>query len=482
MTLTIEDITSFCKRKGFVYQDSEIYGGLSGFWDLGPLGVELMNNIKAHWWKHFVQDQESILGMDGSIISNPKVWEASGHLANFSDIAVTCKKCKKATKIDKSEVGKVKCDCGGEYASQGEFNLMFKTNVGALDADVAYMRGETAQGMFTNFKLIAETSRAKLPFGIAQIGKCFRNEIAPRDFIFRSREFTIGEFEFFIHPDENKCDLLTKQHLNLKIMFLDDKSQQKKTSKPKETTVGSLIKNDKLDEWHGYWLAEQMLWFYDIGLNKKDLVVREHTKDELSHYSSATFDIDYAYPFGSKEIAGNANRGQYDLTQHIKESGEKLEMYDEQTKTKVVPRVIEPTFGMERIFLAVLVNAYNYDKKRENVVLKLNSKLAPYKVGVFSLVNKLNKEAKEIFDLLKKEFHCKFDTSGAVGRRYYRADEQGVPYCLTFDFDSIKDKAVTIRSRDSQQQVRVKVKDLVDILRKLLNYELDFEKAGKLVE
>ncbi len=473
--MNIEEMAVFCKKKGFVYPSSEIYGGLSGFFDFGPLGVELFNAIKQHWWKHFVQDKENMVGIDASIISHPRIWKASGHIENFNDVYVKCRKCKKPNKLDKNEVGKVKCSCGGEYDVVGELNLMFKTNIGPVEGSASFLRPETAQGMFTDFKLIAETSRQKLPFGIAQVGKCFRNEISPRDFLFRSREFTIGEFEFFIHPDETKCESLTNEHLNLKVMLIDAESQKNDKHEPKETTIGNMIKENRLGEWHAYWLAEQMMWFYSLGLRKNDLKIREHTKDELSHYSSATFDVDYSYPFGSKEIAGNANRGQYDLNQHMKESSEKLELFDETTKSKIIPRVIEPTFGMERVFLAVLVNAYNDDKERGNVVLKLDPNLSPVKAGVFPLVNKLNNEAKAVHDGLKSKFRTQFDTSGSIGRRYARADEIGIPYCITIDFDTLKDKSVTIRNRDTTEQARVKIKDLAEIMKKLLNKEIDFK-------
>ncbi len=285
--LTIEELANFCKAKGFVFKSSEIYGGFSGFWDFGPLGVELFNNIKKNWWDFFVKGKENIIGIEASVISHPKTWKASGHITSFSDVAVLCKKCGKATKIDKSEVGKAKCDCGGEYDIKGEFSLMFKTRVGALDPVDAYLRGETAQAMFMDFKLVQQTSRMQLPFGIAQIGRCFRNEIAPRDFLFRSREFHIGEFEFFINPEEKRCDLLTDKHLKLKLRLLDAETQKKNKNELRETTIGEIIKEKRLEEWHAYWLAEQIIWFNSVGLN--EIKIREHKKDELSHYSSATF-------------------------------------------------------------------------------------------------------------------------------------------------------------------------------------------------
>lgn len=487
--LTIDDIYAFCKRKGFVYPSSEIYGGLAGFWDLGPLGVELMNNIKREWWNFFVKQKDNMFGIEASIISNPKVWKASGHVANFLDVAVTCKKCKKASKVDKAELAYAKCPyCSGEFDIKNakNLNMMLSTKIGPLEGDsiTSYLRPETAQGMFTNFKLVTETSRAKLPFGIAQIGKCFRNEIAPRDFLFRSREFTIGEFEFFIHPNESKCSLLRKEHSNLKINLLNAETQEKNRQDLKETTIEKMLKDKRLDEWHAYWLAEQVLFFKELGIDIKKIKIREHMKSELSHYSSATFDLDYEYPFGSKEVGGNANRGQYDLTQHAKESSQKLDYFDEDSKTRVIPRVIEPTFGMERIFLMAIVDSYVFDEKRQNIVLKIHPKLAPVKAAVFPIVKKpeYEKLAENILEDLKKEFNVVSDNSGSIGRRYSRNDEAGTPFCITIDEESPKKKDVTIRDRDTTKQIRVKIDDLKDTLRKLISKEIAFEKAGKLVE
>ena len=476
--LSIEELSNFCKAKGFVFRSSEIYGGLSGFWDFGPLGVELFNNIKKEWWRYFVYEKENIVGIEASIISHPRTWKASGHIANFNDIAVINKKTKQAMKIDKSEVEKFTKE-NPDWEVQGEFSLMFKTKVGALNAEEAYLRGETAQGMFMDFKLVQQTSRMQLPFGIAQIGRCFRNEIAPRDFLFRSREFNIAEFEFFINPEEKKCELLDDSHLNLKINILDSETQGAGKKDLKPTTIKQMLKEGRLDEWHAYWLAEQIKWYNSIGLF--EIKVREHTKEELSHYSSATFDIDYKYPFGNVELGGIANRGQYDLTQHQKESKENMEIFDEKYRKKVLPRVIEPTFGMERAFLAVLTKAYNYDKERENVVLKLLPKLAPIKAAVFPIVKKDEFE-KICFDIvgdLKKEWNVVYDKSGSIGRRYSRNDEIGTPFCITIDEDSLKGKDVTIRDRDTKKQIRVKISELKETLKKLINEEIAFEKAGK---
>jgi glycyl-tRNA synthetase len=503
--ISIEDISNFCKRKGFVFRSSEIYGGFSGFWDFGPLGAELFNNLKASWWNYFVHQKNNMTGIDASIISHPRTWKASGHLANFNDMMIYCKKHKKNFRVDhlvneiigknvegmsKEDILKIVNENRKQFEKAGyDFNneitvssLMFKTEVGPSNPEEAYLRGETAQAMFMDFKLVADSARMRLPFGIAQIGRCFRNEIAPRDFLFRSREFNIGEFEFFIHPDENKCNFLTKVHLDTKVKLLDSETQEAGKDTIKETTIGKMLKENRLDEWHAYWLAEQIRWYLSIGLTR--IKIREHMKSELSHYSSATFDLDYEYPFGSKELGGIANRGQYDLNQHTKESGAKLELFDEATRKSVIPRVIEPTFGMERAFLAVLCEAYEFNKKRENIVLHLNPKLAPVKAAIFPLIKeeKMIALAKEIFCELSKEFNVQYDESASVGRRYSRQDEQGTPYCITVDQESLKKKEVTVRDRDSTKQISVKIKDLRSVIRDLINGEILFSKAGKSVE
>jgi glycyl-tRNA synthetase len=484
--ISIEEIANFCKSKGFVFRSSDIYGGFTGFWDLGPLGVELMNNIKKSWWDYFVHQKGNMVGMEASIISHPRIWKASGHIDNFNinDYLVTCLKCKKSTKIDKPQLKKIKCGCGGEYDWEKAkmVEQMFRTKVGTDQIEV-FLRGETAQGMFSDFKLIQQTTRKQLPFGIAQIGRCFRNEIAPRDFLFRSREFHIGELEFFINPEETKCNLLTKEHLEIKLKLLDAETQEEGKESLKSTTIAKIIKERRLEEWHAYWLAEQIRWFNSIGLT--EIKVREHMKSELSHYSSATFDLDYEYSFGSKEIAGIANRGQYDLNQHQKESGESMEIFDEIYGKKVTPKTIEPTFGIERVFLAILTKAYHDDKQRGNIVLKIPARLAPIKVGVFPLVkNETNilKFSKEVYENVKKEFYTFFDSGGSIGRRYARADEIGIPYCITIDGDFIKDKKITIRERDTTKQIRVPFSELKEVLRKLIFGEIDFEKAGKLLK
>jgi len=504
--ISIEDLANFCKSNGFIFRSSDIYGGLSGFWDFGPLGVELFNNIRQDWWNHFVKKQEKMVGMEASIISHPRTWKASGHLENFNDLMIYCNKNKKWFRVDHliedvlevnvegyennriADIIKANKDKFDEKGyNLGEelkpLNLMFKTNIGAIEdeSSVAYLRGETAQGMFMDFKLIQQTSRMQLPFGIAQIGRCFRNEIAPRDFLFRSREFHIGEFEFFINPEEKKCELLSDKHLNVKFMFLDEETQKKGESELCEISMQELLDKGKLGEWHAYWLAEQIFWFRGLGLN--EFKIREHTKDELSHYSSATFDIDYQYPFGSKEVAGNANRGQYDLTQHQNESKEKMEIFDEKFGKKVIPRVIEPTFGMERVFLATLTKAYNFNKERNNIVLKLPAKLAPVKAAIFPIIKKPEYEliAKNIFDDLIKDFNVVYDKSGSIGRRYARNDEIGTPMCITIDEESSKDNSVTIRDRDTTEQVRVKISKLREVVSSVVRGE-SLLKLGKKVE
>lgn len=479
--ISVDEIAKFCKEKGFVFRSSDIYGGYAGFWDYGPLGVEMFNNIKKEWWNFFVHKRDNIVGIEASIISHPKTWKASGHIDNFNDVAVVCKKCKIATKIDKSEVGKVNCKCGGGYEVKGEFSLMFKTKVGALDASEAYLRGETAQGMFMDFKLVSQNSRMQLPFGIAQIGRCFRNEIAPRDFLFRSREFNIGEFEFFINPEEKKCELLGEEQLGVKVSLLDAETQTEGKEDLKETTIGQMLKENRMEEWHAYWLAEQIRWYNSMGLY--EIKIREHKKDELSHYSSATFDVDYEYPFGSVELGGNANRGQYDLTQHSKESGESMEVFDEKYKNKVIPKVIEPTFGMERVFLALLTKAY-CDDGRGNITLNLPPKISPVKAAVFPVIKndeELVRISREIYDNLKQEFNVIYDSGGSIGRRYARQDEVGTVACITVDEQSLKDKTITIRDRNTTEQVRVKISDLKEVMRKVINEGDNILNFGKKV-
>ncbi len=478
--LSIEELAVFCKRKGFVYPSGEIYGGLSGFWDFGHLGVALKNAIKQAWWQFHVYDRDDVVGIDGSIITNPKVWEASGHVASFSDIFVVCRKCKKPGKIDKNELGKVKCpNCGGSYDEKHakEFQLMFKTQVG--DSGSAYLRPETAQLIFTNFKQVFENARMKLPGGIAQIGKVFRNEIAPRDFLFRCREFEQMELEYFISPGEKCVYPLGKT----KILVYSAEDQEKEKEGQVLGFSDALKKGIIKVDWHAYWLEQEFLWFIGLGANPEKFRIRQHMQDEKSHYAIDTWDLEYQFPFGWKELQGMANRGDYDLRQHEKHSLQKLSVLNAKGE-RVLPEVVcEPSQGVERAFLVFLCDAYEHDQKRDNVVLHLHPKLAPVKAAVFPIVKevKMMKLAEEIYKELRKEWHVSYDESGSVGRRYSRNDEIGTPVCITVDEQSVKDKSVTLRERDTTKQVRVKIAELQDVMRKVVNGK-NVLKLGKLVE
>lgn len=465
--LTIDDMAVFCKKKGFIFPNSEIYGGFSGFFDYGPLGVELKNNVKNAFWKRFVTDRENIVGIDGTIVTHPMVWKASGHVDNFTDFIYKCHQCKVVIKGEEKE--EVKCPkCKGIMSNEGRFNLMFETNVGPTKGNISYLRPETAQVIFADFKLVMDSSRQKLPFGIAQIGKAFRNEISPRDFLFRCREFEQFEIEFFVHPKKvNDCEFIDPV-LGMKVNLITAENQEKK-KEHFEIKISEMIDKKICSSWHAYFLAEYYKFFLDMGIAPEHLRLREHLKDELAHYASACFDIEYKFPFGWKEIHGNADRGQFDLKQHMEFSKSNLEYFDEETKEKVIPYVAsEPSQGIDRAFLAFLYDAYNDDKERGNIVLGLHPKLAPIKVGVFPLVNKLNDKAREVFEGLRKEFNCFYDKSGSVGRRYARADEIGIPFCVTVDFDTLNDESVTIRNRDDTKQVRVKINKLVETLQGLI--------------
>ncbi len=490
--LTIEDMAVFCKRKGFVYSNSEIYGGMSGFFDYGPLGVELKNNIKAEWWKAHVHQRTDVAGIDGSIITNPKVWEASGHVANFSDLMLTTKKSKTKIRADQFIEEKLKIPADGMTADEinklikknkltynGEdfeelrdFNLMFETSIGPEAGQKAYLRPETAQLIFTNFRLVQENARLKLPFGIAQIGRSFRNEISPRDFLFRCREFEQMELEYFVHPGSiGNCPYIAEfetHSLNVLTADMQEKSQQ-----PEKMQVKEMLAKKMIMPWHAYWLAFEHNWLTRLGINAENLRIRQHVAKEKSHYATDTWDLEYNFPFGWKELEGISNRGDYDLQQHIKHSGKDLSYFDEAEKKKVVPHVVaEPSLGVDRTFLVFMFDAYEHDTKRENIVLHINPKLAPIKAAVFPLVS--NKEeivklAREVYDGLKAEFNCFYDQSGSVGRRYARMDEAGTPYCITIDFDSLANKDVTIRDRDTTEQARIKIKDLKEELRRRIN-------------
>ena len=438
----MESIISLCKRRGFIYQGSEIYGGLAGTWDYGPYGLALKNNIKNIWWKRFVDDREDMYGMDAAILMNQKAWQASGHIGGFSDPLVECSKCKHRFREDQIPrvEGKLigvkgnrdkKCpDCGGALGPARQFNMMFKTTVGAVESEdsISYLRPETAQGMFVNFKNIINSFHPKLPFGMAQIGKAFRNEIAPRDFLFRAREFEQMEVEYFIRPVdwEKQFDI---------------------------------------------WEKIRMDWCLEIGLPKSKIHIREHAKEELSHYSKRTTDIEFDYPFGQKELYGLAYRTDFDLKAHSSMSGVDLSYFDEETKERFIPHVIEPSVGVDRTVLAVLSSAYTEDEMggEKRTYLKFAPSVAPVKVAVFPLLRnkpELVKKAREIYLLLKKEFGAvEFDDNGNIGKRYRRQDEIGTPFCVTIDFDTLeKGSGVTVRDRDSGKQERISEGELVKYL------------------
>ncbi len=491
--LSIDEMAAFCKRKGFIYPSAEIYGGLSGFFDFAHVGVELKNNIKAAWWSYHVHQRDDMVGIDGSIITNPKVWAASGHAENFDDLMLTCSKCKEKVRADTFieeklnqqadglsadqinelvEANKLKCPkCKSDFQKTQKYNLMFSTSVGPKEdsSSRAFLRPETAQLMFTNFKLVQENARLKLPFGIAQIGKAFRNEISPRDFLFRCREFEQMEIEYFINPNDTKCQFL-KDVENHEIQILSE-HMQKENKKEQSMTIKQALKEKIIkSEWHAYWLATEHQWFISLGAKADNFRIRQHIATEKSHYATDTWDLEYKFPFGFKELQGMANRSDFDLQQHIKHSKKDLSYYDEESKKKIVPHVIaEPSQGLERAFLVFMYDAYENDKKRGNVVLKFHPRLAPIKVGVFPLTNKLKAQAYDLYRDLKKSFVCFFDSSGSIGRRYARADEVGMPYCITFDFDSLDDKKVTLRNRDTTEQTRVEISKLKETLSHLLN-------------
>jgi len=420
----MEKIVSLAKRRGFVYSSSEIYGGIGGFWDFGPLGVLMKNNIKKLWWKSMIEEKENIFGLDSTIIHHPRVWEASGHLASFTDPLRECKSCHKRFRADK--LIKEKCpECGGELTGVKQFNLMFETYVGPAKetANKAYLRPETCQGIFINFANVVDCMRPKLPFGIAQIGKGFRNEITTGDFIFRDREFEMMELEFFVRPGED-------------------------------------------EKWHDYWIKERLKWHQEMGIKKDNLRLFEHPKQSLAHYSKRTVDIEYKFPFGWAELEGIANRTDFDLKNHSKFSGKDLSFQDE-NGNKFYPFVIEPSLGVERMMLALLLDAYREEKSNKvtRVVLSLNPKISPIKVAVFPLLaNKpdLVRMARRIYEDLRKDFMVAWDDRGNIGKRYFAQDEIGTPWCVTVDFQSLEDKTVTARDRETTKQERIRIDKLKD--------------------
>ena len=428
----MEKVVNLAKRRGFAFQSSEIYGGLSSCWDYGPIGVELKRNVKDAWWREMVARRSDIVGIDCAILMHPRVWEASGHVAGFTDPMVDCKKCKSRFRADK--LGDARCperpskkpgECGGELTEARQFNLMFKTFMGPVEdtASVVFMRPETAQGIFVNFLNVLNSSRQKIPFGIAQIGKSFRNEITPGNFIFRTREFEQMEMEFFVKPGED-------------------------------------------ERWYEYWKNERLNWYVKHGIRTENLRLRDHEKDELAHYAKGCVDVEYNFPFGWSELEGIANRTDFDPKQHAEFSGKDLTYFEEDTRERYVPYVIEPAAGADRATLAFLVDAYDEDEAEgeERAVLRFHPSIAPVKAAVLPLLRKDGQpeRAQEIRDILAKQFPVQYDQAGSIGRRYRRQDEIGTPFGITVDHQTMQDSTVTLRDRDSMQQVRIPVDRLVD--------------------
>ncbi|MCT4661732.1 MAG: glycine--tRNA ligase [Tissierellales bacterium] len=458
--VTMEKIVSLSKSRGFVFPGSEIYGGLANTWDYGPLGVELKNNVKKAWWKKFVQESKYNVGLDAAILMNPQTWVASGHLGGFSDPLMDCKKCKARWRADNliedfmkkkgheevvdgwsnekmeeyiSENG-IKCPkCGEhEFTNIRQFNLMFKTFQGVTEDSKSeiYLRPETAQGIFTNFKSVTRSSRKKIPFGIAQIGKSFRNEITPGNFTFRTREFEQMELEFFCEPGE---DL----------------------------------------KWFAYWKDFCRDWLLNLGIEEEKLRLRDHDKEELSHYSNATTDFEYLFPFGWGELWGIADRTDFDLSRHMEVSGQDLRYHDQVKNEKYVPYVIEPSLGADRVTLAFLVDAYKEEELEDGSsrsVMKFHPALAPFKAAVLPLTKKLSDDAEVVFEKLAKRFMIDYDVTGSIGKRYRRQDEIGTPLCITFDYDSLEDASVTVRDRDTMEQVRIKIDELEAYIDKKIEF------------
>ncbi|KDR96650.1 glycyl-tRNA synthetase [Peptoclostridium litorale DSM 5388] len=459
--LTMTQVVSLAKSRGFVFPGSDIYGGLANTWDYGPLGVELKNNVKKAWWRKFVQESKYNVGLDAAILMNPQTWVASGHVGGFNDPLLDCKACKSRFRADKlvedyfmNEKGEdmnadgwsneqmeafiaengIKCpECGkSDFTNIRQFNLMFKTFQGVTEDSQAeiFLRPETAQGIFVNFKNVARSSRKKVPFGIAQIGKSFRNEITPGNFTFRTREFEQMELEFFCKPGE---DL----------------------------------------EWFDYWKNFCESWLLNLGMKKDNIRLRDHDKEELSHYSNATTDIEYRFPFGWGELWGVADRTDFDLKQHSQHSGTELNYQDPVTNEKYIPYCIEPSLGADRVTLAFLVDAYDeevLEDGTERTVLRFHPALAPFKAAVLPLTKKLDEEATKVYEMLSKKFMTDYDLGGSIGKRYRRQDEAGTPYCITFDYDSLEDGAVTVRDRDTMEQVRIKIEELVPYIEEKLEF------------
>jgi len=424
----MEKIVNLCKRRGLVFPTSDIYGGLGSTFDYGPLGVELKRNVKEAWWRDVVQGRGDVIGLDSAILQHPRTWEASGHLQNFTDPLVDCKQCKQRFRADHVE-GKRCPECGGELTDARQFNLMFRTFMGPVEdtASTIYLRPETAQGIFANFANVLDTQRVKLPFGVAQTGKSFRNEITPGNFIFRTREFEQMEMEFFVKPD------------------------------PAEE-----------QRWFDHWVNERFNWYARYGIKADHLRLRPHAKDELSHYSRGTTDIEYLYPFGWGELEGIARRGSFDLDQHAKFSGKDLTYFDEEAKSRYRPWVIEPAAGVDRAMLAFLLDAYDEDvvENEERIVLRLDPRLAPLKVAVYPLLRKGGQpeKAQNVRAMLQRYFTVAYDQAGSIGRRYRRMDEVGTPYGVTIDHQTMEDDTVTLRDRDSTGQERIPIAALAAAL------------------
>ncbi len=425
---SFEKLVSLAKRRGFVFQSSEIYGGINACYDYGPLGVELKLNVKQMWWNAMTREHDNIVGLDAAILMHPKVWEASGHVGGFTDPLVDCKACKSRFREDtlpeESLKSRVCPDCGGELTESRQFNLMFKTQMGAVEdtASDIYLRPETAQGIFVNFPNVVDTSRQQVPFGIAQIGKAFRNEITPGNFIFRTREFEQMEMQFFVKPDQ-------------------------------------------ADEWFETWKERRMAFYDTIGINRENLRFEEHGPDELAHYARAAFDIEYKFPIGWSELEGIHNRADFDLRQHEEHSGKSMGYRDPHTNEKYTPFIIETSAGCDRTTLAVLCEAYEEETLEDGsvrTVMHFHPRVAPIKVAILPLVKKggLKEYATDLKDQLKRHFNVFYDEKGAIGRRYRRMDEAGTPYCITIDFDTLEDQAVTVRDRDTMDQIRVPVAEL----------------------
>ena len=431
----LDQIVNLCKRRGFVFPSAEIYGGFRSAYDYGPLGVLMLRNVKEAWWRAMVQLRHDVVGLDAAILGPPQVWEASGHLANFTDPLVDCTNCRNRYRLDKLDDPDLCPSCGqrGSFTEARQFNLMFKTHAGPVQdsAALAYLRPETAQGMFVNFTNVLHATRKKPPFGIAQVGKSFRNEITPQNWIFRTREFEQMEMEFFVPPADSA-------------------------------------------RWYEYWCNERLDWYRQLGMPDSMLRLRAHDADELSHYSSGTSDVEFLFPWGWDELEGIANRGDYDLTQHAAHSGQKLDYFDQATNERYVPHVIEPAAGATRTMAAFLMAAYDEDvvNDESRTVLRLHPRLAPYQVAVLPLSKKdtLTPVGHEVLGLLQPHWMCDYDETQAIGRRYRRQDEIGTPLAVTVDFDTIDDRAVTIRDRDTTEQVRVPIAELVDTIRARLGF------------